>query len=506
VAWNSRYLELFRFPPDLIEVGRPIEDVFRYNAQRGLLGPGPIEDAIQRRLAHLKSGTSHMHEREKDDGMVLEIRGNPLPGGGFVTSYADITSYRQAARELRSLATALEARVTERTLALDDARREAERANRHKTRFVAAAVHDLLQPLNAARMFLSALSTRLTDHEAHTISTHAEDALAAQEAILTSLLDISRLESGIQQTSIKDFTITPLLDALAREFDLIARERGLRLSVHAPALAVRSDPALLRRIVQNFLSNAVRYTTRGRIVLGARRMGDALRIEVHDTGPGIAPEHQREIFEEFRRLDNEAGHGAGLGLAIVERIARLLDHTIGLTSIPGRGSMFWIRIPRAHADPRPMPPPAAHESPADASLLSGCRVWCIDDDPRVCTATRTLLLRWGCAVEYAGGPAEALQTAYIAQAPELLLLDLKMGELDGVEVFARLAGRWRARPQVILITAERGTDIPALAARHGWTYLPKPVRPPTLRALMTQLRLRAAPADTTADAPPSPTP
>jgi len=492
VAWNSRYLELFRFPPGLIEVGRPIAEVFRYNAQRGLLGPGSIEEAIQRRLAHLKSGTAHMHEREKDDGMVLEIRGNPLPNGGFVTSYADITSYRQTARELRSLASALEARVNDRTQALDEARREAEQANRHKTRIVAAAVHDLLQPLNAARMFLSALATRLPDAEARTITAHAEDALAAQEAILTSLLDISRLESGAQHTAVEAFAITSLLDALGREFALIARERGLRLCVHAPRLSVRSDPALLRRIVQNLLSNAVRYTRQGRIVLGARRMGDHVRIEVHDTGPGIAPERQREIFEEFRRLDNDAGHGAGLGLAIVERIARLLDHPIGLTSKPGRGSVFWIQVPLANTTVPP-PMPATPDTPADASLLSGCRVWCIDDDPLVCAATRTLLLRWGCVVEYAGDPVAALHAARPDQAPELLLLDLKMGELDGVDVFARLTAIWRAHPQVILVTAERGPEISALATRHGWVYLPKPVHPPALRALMTQLRLRAAP-------------
>jgi len=503
VAWNSRYLELFRFPPGLIEIGRPIAEVFRYNASRGLLGPGPIEDAIQRRLAHLKNGTAHMHEREKDDGMVLEICGNPLPGGGFVTSYADITRYRQAARELRSLASALEARITERTQELDAARREAEQANRHKTRFVAAAVHDLLQPLNAARMFLSALSTRLPDAEARTISDHAEDALTAQDAILTSLLDISRLESGTQHTAIEDFALAPLLDTLAREFDLIAHERGLRLSVHSPHLNIRSDPALLRRIVQNLLSNAVRYTMRGRIVLGARRMGDAVRIEVHDTGPGIAPERQREIFEEFRRLDNDAGHGAGLGLAIVERIARLLDHPTGLSSTLGRGSVFWVCVPLARTAPPPSP--IAPEPSTDTSLLSGCRVWCIDDDPLVCTATRTLLLRWGCVVGYAGGPVEALRTARPGQAPELLLLDFKMGELDGVEVSARLFDTWRARPQVILITAEQGEDIRALAAHHGWAYLPKPVRPPALRALMTQLRLRAASAINSVN-PPHPAP
>jgi len=156
VAWNSRYVELFRFPQELLRTGRPIEDLFRYNARRGLLGPGPIEESIQRRLRHLRSGRPHLRESEKGDGTVLEIRGNPLPDGGFVTSYADITSYKNAARELRSLADALEHRIAERTRDLDQARRDAENANRYKTRFVAAAVHDLLQPLNAAHVRIGA--------------------------------------------------------------------------------------------------------------------------------------------------------------------------------------------------------------------------------------------------------------------------------------------------------------------------------------------------------------
>ncbi|MGN1055093.1 MAG: PAS-domain containing protein, partial [Comamonas sp.] len=163
VAWNSRYLELFRYPPELMRVGAPIEALLRFNARRGLLGDGPMEEAIQRRLRHLRSGKPHLHESAKGDGTVLEIRGNPLPDGGFVTSYADITSYKNAARELRSLADALEQRIAERTRDLELARQEAEQANRYKTRFVNAAVHDLLQPLNAARMFTSLLPAHMHD-------------------------------------------------------------------------------------------------------------------------------------------------------------------------------------------------------------------------------------------------------------------------------------------------------------------------------------------------------
>ncbi|RBF44544.1 hybrid sensor histidine kinase/response regulator, partial [Xanthomonas oryzae pv. oryzae] len=287
VAWNSRYVELFRFPQELLKIGRPIEDLFRFNARRGLLGPGPIEAAIERRLNHLRSGKPHMRESEKEDGTVLEIRGNPLPDGGFVTSYADITSYKNAARELRSLADALEHRVAERTRDLAEAKREAESANRYKTRFVASAVHDLLQPLNAARMFVSVLRGQVHDAGSARVVDNIDGALAAQDAILNSLLDISRLEAGSLKTQVRDFALAPLLETLAREFGILAEDRGLVLESVPTSAVILSDENLLRRILQNFLSNAIRYTPRGRVLIGCRRRGGWLRIEVHDQGPGI---------------------------------------------------------------------------------------------------------------------------------------------------------------------------------------------------------------------------
>ncbi|MBN6151661.1 PAS-domain containing protein [Xanthomonas sp. AmX2] len=494
VAWNSRYLEIFRFPPELIRVGRPIEDVFRYNARRGLLGPGPVEAAIQRRLEHLRSGRPHMRESEKDDGTVLEIRGNPLPDGGFVTSYADITSYKNAARELRSLADALEHRVAERTRDLADAKREAENANRYKTRFVASAVHDLLQPLNAARMFVSALRGKLAEPDARQIADHVDNALAAQDAILNSLLDISRLESGTLKTQVCDFPLGPLLQTLAHEFGIVAEDRGLRLDHVATRAAVRSDETLLRRILQNFLSNAVRYTARGHVLIGCRRDGDHLRIEVHDQGPGIPEALQQEIFEEFRRLDDGVtqDRGAGLGLAIVERIGRLLGHRIGLRSRLGRGSVFAVTVPLGDADAAAQvrAPTAVASDNGDDPILHGCRVWCIDDDPRVCDASRALLERWACRVEFAAGPDEALAAAQPGQAPEMVLLDVRMGQRDGPSLYPLLCARWGYEPRVILVTAERDDALRQQAQDAGWGFLSKPVRAPALRALMTQMLLR----------------
>ncbi|HVJ38576.1 MAG TPA: PAS-domain containing protein [Stenotrophomonas sp.] len=492
VAWNQRYVDLFRFPAELLQVGAPIEALFRFNARRGLLGPGPIEEAIARRVEHLRSGRPHLRESEKDDGTVLEIRGNPLPDGGFVTSYADITSYKNAARELRSMADALEHRIVERTRDLEQARHEAESANRYKTRFVAAAVHDLLQPLNAARMFVSALRGHLRDDASRQVADSVEGALSAQDAILASLLDISRMESGQLQPQPRDFALQGLLDALLREFGIIAHHRGLQLRGVATTAVVRSDEALLRRILQNFLSNAVRYTRHGRILVGCRREGGHLRIEVHDQGPGIPDSRLEEIFEEFRRLDDGDQRGAGLGLAIVERIGRVLGHRIAVRSRLGRGSVFSVRVPLGDAAAITAGAIATPVLEDADDRLRGCLVWSVDDDPGACVATGALLERWGCAVGFAGGSHQALDTATPKNRPELLLLDVQTDPTCGPDLYLQLCERWQGAPALILVSAEPGEALRRYAAAQGWGLLAKPVRPPALRALMSQLLLRRA--------------
>ncbi|RZJ61984.1 MAG: response regulator [Acidovorax sp.] len=500
VAWNSRYVQLFRYPADLMRVGQPIEDLLRHNARRGLLGPGPADEAIERRLSHLRSGLPHLHESAKGDGTVLEIRGNPLPEGGFVTSYADITSYKNAARELRSLADALEQRVADRTRDLDAARREAERANRYKTRFVAAAVHDLLQPLNAARMFTSLLRSHLHDDAERRTVDSIDGALASQDAILSSLLDISRMESGQLDVHIHDVALGPLLQVLAHNFGVLAESQGLQLSCVPTRAVVRTDENLLRRILQNFVSNAIRYSRHGRIVVGCRRVGHPggthLRIEVHDQGPGIPEALQREIFEEFRRLDEGRAddRGAGLGLAIVERLGRLLGHEIGLRSQLGRGSVFWVCVPLG--DPAAAQLPAAalatvQQQPQEDAPLQGSTAWVIEDDGPTCAATRALLERWGCQVPLAGGAPEALAHAERGQAPHLVLLDVHLGATHhGPDVYTELCERWGQAPAVILVTAERDATLRRQAAERGWGFLAKPVRAPALRALVSQTLLR----------------
>ena len=490
VAWNRRYAELFQLPAELLRVGRPIEDILRCNARRGLLGSSDCEEAIQRRLVHLHAASPHEFEREWPDGTVLEIHGNPLPGGGFVTSYADITSYKSAARDLRTLAQTLERRVTQRTAELEDAKHDAENANRAKTRFVNAVVHDLKQPMNAARLYAHALRERprnQPDDVADDMLASISNALAAQDAILSSLLDISRLENGTIEPQVRSVSLDSLLEALFREFSMQARHKGLTLRYVPSRRTVSSDETLLRRILQNLIANAVSYTRHGKVLIGCRRRGEALRIEVWDTGPGIPENQQKEIFEEFRRFDHSIA-GTGLGLAIVESSARLLGHAVALRSWPGSGSVFSITVPRAAHTPTGVS--TALAIPCVPDDFRGRRVWCVDDDPQVLMASRRLLESWHCDVFCAGDCATALDHARPDRQPDMVLLDYRLGADFGPSLYEALCRQWQARPPVILISADpcAADAVPDAS----WGFLSKPVGPGALRALMKQLWLRAA--------------
>jgi histidine kinase len=411
VAWNRRYIEIFHYPPDLVRVGQPIEALMRYNAGRGLFGRGDAEAHIQRRIAHLRLGSTHAHERELPGDVVLEIRGNPVPGVGYATSYTDVSAYKRVEDKLRALAESLERRVLERTDDLQRAMAEADRANRSKSKFLAAAVHDLSQPINAARLYVSAIKEELRNQPAADLAEHAERSFASVEGLFASLMDISRLESGKLKLKLEDVRLAPVLESLSREFRMLAQSQGLELRCVMTSAVVRTDIALLRRVLQNFLSNAVRYTTSGRILLGVRRVRSAFRIEVWDTGCGIAAGKTDEIFEEFRRLDSRQSgieRGAGLGLAIVRTIAKLLNYEVRVRSWTGLGSMFSIEVPQGNVS---MLQEAAAIAPVAEGGLLGRKVWYIDDDRDVRDATRTLLERWGCQVTLCFSGSECLNIA-----------------------------------------------------------------------------------------------
>ena len=484
ITWNRRYGEIFDYPHELLHVGQSVETLMRYNAARGLFVGGDVEENIRRRAHHLRTGSTHTHERELPGGVVLEIRGNPVPGVGYATSYTDVSAYKRVEEKLRALAGTLERRVLERTEDLQRAMAKADRANRSKSKFLAAAVHDLSQPINAARLYLAALEQDLHNQPVAELAGHAEHSLASVESLLASLMDISRLESGRLRLTVADVRLGPVLETLSHEFRILAQSRGLQLRWVATRAVVRTDIALLRRVLQNFLSNAVRYTSRGRILLGVRRARAVLRIEVWDTGCGVAADKTEEIFEEFRRLDSEqatAERGAGLGLAIVRTIANLLNYPVAVRSWPGHGSVFSIEVP--YGDGSRLAE-SVERAPIAKTGLHGRRIWCIDDDRDVREATRTVLERWGCEVTLCISGEDCLRTARRAEAPDLLILDYRLGDDAGPELLPELESIWRRTVPVVIVSGEHPGLLRDVLGEAPWPVLAKPIRPEDLQAVM----------------------
>ncbi|MCR6662131.1 MAG: PAS domain-containing hybrid sensor histidine kinase/response regulator [Luteimonas sp.] len=477
VAWNARYAQLFGFAPGMLRVGMPVEQLVRYNLRQGLIGVVDIEHESAKRLRHMREGTPYLAERRFPDGTVVEIRGNPMPNGGFVATFTDVTAFRDAEAELKRSNETLEQRVEERTASLDQARRDAERANDAKGRFLAAVGHDLLQPLHAAQLFTDGLSKQLDAGQRGSLL-QIRGALDSTTDLLTGLFDMSRLEAGGLVPQPRDFPLADVLDPLASEFRALAEELGLAFR-HVPTAAwVHGDPQLLRRVLQNFLANAVRYTRHGGVLLGVRRDGDGLRIEVHDTGPGIEASQQALIFEEFRRGDGVPGQGLGLGLAIADRIATLMRTPLRLRSTMGRGTVFSLHMPRAAS--------RGVVAVEDRRGLRGSRVLLVDNDPAALSALATLLEGWGCEVD-AVADGSAAEAAMARHPATLWLFDYHLDDGDtGVALRARLAERFGARPTLILSADDSG-EVRRAVLEHGLSLLQKPARPLALKSVLDRL-------------------
>lgn len=484
VAWNRRYAELFEFPADLLQVGVPVAELVRHNAARGLLEGADLEHQVARRMAHMQAGTPYVAERSFPNGQVVEIRGNPLPGGGFVATFTDVTAFRAAEAGLTAAKATLEQRVAQRTGELATAKAEAERANQAKTRFLAAVSHDLAQPIHAAHLFTHALGQKRLPSELAEPVAHIDGALASAENLLAGLLDISRLDAGGLRPQVRSFALDEWLGHLASEFGVLAAERGLRLRWVRSGAWVRSDPQLLRRVLQNFLSNAIRYTERGGVLVGARRRGAQVLLEVHDSGPGIAEQDQALIFEEFRRLGS-AGPGLGLGLAIARRTADLLGHSLQLRSRPGRGTVFAVSLPRV-----PASTPTRASAPLRRAVLPPARLLVVDNDPVVLEAMRQLLQGWACEVQAARSPAEAnacLDALAGDGSVDALLLDYHLdGAVTVLDLLPALRQRLGPVP-VVVITADHSEAVRQAVLGAGAHLLHKPLRPLALQSLLARL-------------------
>jgi CheY-like chemotaxis protein/two-component sensor histidine kinase len=389
----------------------------------------------------------------------------------------------------------LERRVRERTeeltrlnAALAHAKGEAEAANISKTKFLAAASHDILQPLNAARLYVTSLTERGGKDDRRLVD-NIDASLEAVEEILGALLDMSRLDTGALRPEFASFRVDELMRQIELEFSPLATSKGIDLIIVPCTLVVRSDRRLLRRLIQNLVSNAIKYTPEGRVLVGCRRQGADLRIDVYDTGVGIPQSKWRDIFIEFHRLDQGAkiARGLGLGLSIVERVARVLESPIGLESESGRGSHFTVTVPLSNEAPVEL---LARESARiDPSQLAGITALCVDNEPSVLDGMETLLRGWGCDVIKA--PDLSFALAAISESPTLpngLLVDYHLDEGNGIEAIVALRRLYGDLP-AILITADRSPAVREQAREENVQVLHKPIKPAALRALLAQWRV-----------------
>ncbi|MDX1598629.1 MAG: NahK/ErcS family hybrid sensor histidine kinase/response regulator [Marinobacter sp.] len=417
---------------------------------------------------------------------------------GFFVLIRDITDRRKTALALEQAYDNLERRVKERTSALTslnnrlrDAKLDAERANLSKTKFLAAVSHDLLQPLNAARLFTSALLEQSFGPKAEGLVRSVSTSLDDVENLLGTLVDISKLDAGVIKPDVTAFDLRDLLNNIAREFRQMAMAEGLRLDFVASSAIVESDSQLLARILRNFLTNAIRYTGNGRILLGCRRRQDHVLLQVWDTGPGIPEDKLTEIFQEFKRIrptGSQPDKGLGLGLAIVDKISRMLGHEVSVSSIEGKGSVFSVKVPFGRLQPS-RPTADQNRTVSFDSGLDGARIWVVDNDQSICQGMKTLLEGWDCRVVTAVSLEDLERQLDPADSPvDLILADYHLdNDENGVDVVAEINGRRRCPAPVVMITANYTNELKQHIRELGHLLMNKPVKPLKLRSVLSHL-------------------
>lgn len=494
IAWNQKYIELFDYPKNFLRVGMPLHDILKYNASRGLMDKEDkalsSEEKIERRLAYISSGSAYKFLRNNQSGRVIEIAGSPLPGGGFVTTYNDISEYIHIQRQLEEAKRDLESRVKQRTAELNSAKLDAEMANTSKTKFLAAAGHDLMQPFNAASLFASMLHQRIKSAANKELTQGLVNALENADQLLSMLLDMTKLESGLIKPNKQAFSLNQLLKNLVSEYAVVAQQKALTINYVETSVWVISDRRLLIRIIQNLISNAVRYTSSGRILVGVRRRkNDLVEICVLDTGSGIADEQKRLIFDEFKQLDNkENNQGIGLGLTIVEKMSQLLKHDVKVRSILGLGTQFSIQLQRSKSQTIPA---VEEETGNSSAFMQSKSVLLIENEPLIAAAMTTLLQEWGATV-YAAHDASSAQV-HAAFDIDFIIADYHLDNADnGIDVCRSIVllreQQQLSVPVLLLSTADRSQVIRDQADQLGMIYLPKPIKPVALKRLLQKAK------------------
>ena len=379
--------------------------------------------------------------------------------------------------------------VQDKSRLLEMANRQLEMADRYKSHFLASASHDLRQPLHALNLFVAQLQTEKKPTERRRLASRIDAAVASMNELFEALLDMTKLEAGILQANPAEFAVQRLLDRIETTFAELADKKGLSLRVVPCRAWVRSDPILLERILFNLVGNAVRYTARGGVVVGCRLRATQLRIDVCDSGAGIPEDQRQSIFAEFYQLETRAPDrkaGLGLGLAIVDRLGRLLGHPVQLESNPGRGSRFSVLVPLAAERRDTVPLPIGLQA---ADLAQGKRVMVIDDDVLVLDGMRGILRSWGCRVQTATSGAAALASvAGGGDQPDLIISDLRLADGEsGIEVIERLREALGAPIPAFVISGDTAPDRLREASAGGYHLLQKPVSPMTLRTTLNRL-------------------
>jgi Na+/proline symporter/signal transduction histidine kinase len=499
ICSNRQFGEILGLPPQIVQIGVPLQEILEFIGGQNASGFGDNATLTQMRLiAYTTEGEPYL-ERLPDRQIVIEVRANRMPDSGLVLTFSDVTPSFEAAEALERANASLEKRVRDRTEELTRlnselarAKSTAEDANISKTRFLAAASHDILQPLNAARLYVTSLVERQSGGEDARLVENIDDSLEAIEEILGALLDISRLDAGAMNPSISSFRIGDLMRSLEIEYAPIARARGVALAFVPCSLPVESDRLLLRRLLQNLISNAIKYTPHGRVLVGCRRRGTSLQIGIYDTGVGIPVQKRGEIFKEFHRLEQGAriARGLGLGLSIVKRLAHVLNHGIALDSNRSGGSFFSVTVPIAKAINHTTAVTSA--TPLSKAPMSGTLIVCIENDAAILDGMKTLLTAWGAVVVAVADPEAAIEAISEIEAGGKrltgLLVDYHLDRGNGVAAIREIRSRFGPDIPAILITADRSPHVREAARQEKIAVLNKPVKPASLRALLGQWR------------------
>lgn len=489
-CWNRQFRRLFDLPDEVMQVGIPVSEIVEHLARSGDLAANAQNAAI-RSLATLRKP---WRLTLKSTGKVLEINSNPMPDGGLVATYTDITDEVEADISRQRAAEVLEQRVADRTAELTHVNQKlakaqsvAEEANLGKTRFLAAAGHDILQPLNAARLYSTALAEKLGRAETSQLARNIDSSLESVEAILGMVLDISRLDTGALKPEVSAFRLDRLLSQIATDFTPMARKKGLKLRVVPSSIVVKTDRNMLRRLIQNLVSNAIKYSRKGGILLGVRRRGNFVELQVLDTGIGIPKPKLKLVFREFTRLDEgmREAEGLGLGLSIVDRIARMLELPLTVSSDPGKGSVFTLCLPISD-EAVPVEEIASRKGVKRASSLTGLDVLCIDNDVNILAGMETLLNGWGCNVTTLRGGA-GLKVFCVERevAPDIIVADYHLDNENGLDMIGFTRENFGHEIPAILLTADRSKEVRKRADDENVTVLNKPLRPAALRSLLS---------------------